>query len=87
MPKDVPSSKSSSNDRQEKEWLEHVAECIEKATDHRLNLSWSAFNAIKTGSLATNLDTTGMMLMFLEDSKLAPMIKHSIIRFKKLSIT
>ena len=52
------------------------AECIEKVTDHRLGLSWSAFNANKTGSLTTNPDTTAMMLIFLADSKSAAMIKH-----------
>ena len=43
--KDIPSTKTGSS-----EWLEYVAECIEKPTNHRLGLSWSAFNANKTGS-------------------------------------
>ena len=31
---DIPSTKASSNDRNEEEWLEVVVKCIEKATDH-----------------------------------------------------
>ena len=37
-PNDIPSTKTSSNDKQEDEWLEYVAECIEKATENRLDL-------------------------------------------------
>ena len=76
--KDIRSTKTSSNDRQEEEWLEYVAESIEKPTDHRLDLSCSAFNANKTGSLTTNSDTTAMMLMFREDFKSPATIKHSM---------
>ena len=36
---DIPSTKTNSNDRNEGEWLEVVVKCIEKATDHRLDLS------------------------------------------------
>ena len=75
-PNHIQRTKTSSNDRKEEEWLEYVAECMEKVTDHRLGLSWSAFNANKTGSLTTNPDTTVMMLIFLADSKSAAMIKH-----------
>ena len=77
-PNDIPSTKTSSNDRQEEEWLEYVAECIEKAADHQLGLSWSAFDANKTGSPTTNPDTTAVMLMFREDSKSTAKIKHSM---------
>ena len=84
IPNDLPSTKTSSNDRQEEEYLEYVAECIEKAMDHQLDLSWSAFNANKTGSPATNPNTTAMMPMFREDSNAmiknsAAMIKNSMI--------
>ena len=58
--------------------LEYVAECIEKANNHRLDLSWSAFSANKTGSPRTNPDTTAMMPIFREDSRSAAMIKHSL---------
>ena len=49
---------------------------MEKATNHRLDLSWSALNANKTGSFTNNPDTAAMMLMFREASKSAAIIKH-----------
>ena len=75
---DIPYTKTSSNDRQEEECLEYEAECMEKATDHGLGLSCSTFNVNKTVSPTTNPDTTAIMLMFCEDSKLAAMIKDSM---------
>ena len=75
-PNNIPSTKTSSNDTHEEEWPECAAECIEKATDYRLDLSWSTFNADKIGSPKTNPDTTAMMRIYCEDSKSAAMIKH-----------
>ena len=56
----------------------YVAECMDKATDDRLDLFFSVFNANKTGSPTTNPDTTAMMPMFCEDSKSDAMIKRSM---------
>ena len=36
-PNNIPSTKTSSNDTHQEEWPECVAECIEKATDYRLD--------------------------------------------------
>ena len=55
----------------------YVAECMDKATDDRLDLFFSVFNANTTGSPTTNPDTTAMMPMFCEDSKSTAVIEHS----------